>query len=59
MAVESKEDKRHQVPKGCKLFVHVVIQETSNHDLQAVFEVYGTVTDAYNQGKGLASVTFT
>ena len=59
MVVESKEDKRHQAPKGCKLFVRIVTQETSNHNLQAVFEVYGTVTDAYNPGKGLAFVTFT
>ena len=34
------------------------VQETNNADLQAAFEEYGTVTDAYNPGKGFAFVTF-
>ena len=34
------------------------LQETANHDLQAAFEAHGTVTDAYNPGKGFAFVTF-
>ena len=59
MVVEINEDKRQQVPEGSKLFVHVITQETANHDLQAVVQVYGTVTDAYNPGKGLAFVIFT
>jgi len=49
---------RPEAPMGCKLFVHGVTQETANADLQAAFEEYGTVTDAYNPGKGFAFVTF-
>merc|ERR1719239_1071145 len=50
--------KRQQAADGCKLFVHGVTQETNNADLQAAFEAHGTVTDAYNPGKGFAFVTF-
>merc|ERR1719219_790952 len=50
--------KRQQAADGCKLFVHGVTQETNNSDLQAAFEAHGTVTDAYNPGKGFAFVTF-
>merc|ERR1719361_3181936 len=50
--------KRQQAAEGCKLFVHGVNQETNNSDLQAAFEAHGTVTDAYNPGKGFAFVTF-
>jgi len=49
---------RQQAAEGCKLFVHGVTQETPNADLQAAFEKYGTVIDAYNPGKGFAYVTF-
>merc|ERR1711892_30565 len=49
---------RPEPAEGCKLFVHGVTQETNNSDLQAAFEAYGTVTDAYNPGKGFAFVTF-
>jgi len=50
--------KRQEAPEGCKLFVHGITQETDNPSLQAAFEKYGTVTDAYNPGKGFAFVTF-
>eukprot|EP00091_Calanus_sinicus_P021639 TRINITY_DN6505_c0_g1_i1.p1 TRINITY_DN6505_c0_g1~~TRINITY_DN6505_c0_g1_i1.p1 ORF type:complete len:266 (-),score=76.46 TRINITY_DN6505_c0_g1_i1:151-948(-) len=50
--------KRQEAPEGCKLFVHGITQETDNSSLQAAFEAHGTVTDAYNPGKGFAFVTF-
>lgn len=50
--------KRQEAPEGCKLFVHGITQETDNHSLQTAFEAHGTVTDAYNPGKGFAFVTF-
>merc|ERR1711915_1125632 len=50
--------KRQQAPEGCKLFVHGITQETNNYDLKAAFEEHGSVTDAYNPGKGFAFVTF-
>ena len=59
MVIKSKKDRKHQAPEGCKLIVHVITQETSNHNLQTVLEVYNTVTDAYNPGKGLAFIIFT
>ena len=52
---DTRNVQRNQVPVGRKLFGHVVTEETSNLNLQAVFEVYNTVTNAYNTGKGLAS----
>ena len=39
MVIDSKKDKRHQAPENCKLIGHVLTQETSNHDRQAVFEL--------------------
>merc|ERR1712021_90119 len=50
---------RPQPAEGCKLFVYGVTQETANSDLQAAFEKFGTVTDAYNPGKGFAFIAFT
>merc|ERR1711915_319620 len=50
--------KRQQAPEGCKLFVHGITQETNNYDLKSAFEEHGSVTDAYNPGKGFAFVTF-
>ena len=44
--------------EGCKLFVYGVNEGTSNSELQAEFEKFGTVTDTYNTGKGYAFVTF-
>merc|ERR1712001_364165 len=44
--------------EGTKLFVHNVSEETSQEDLRGAFESHGTVTDAYNPGKGFAFVTF-
>merc|ERR1712123_477874 len=48
-----------QPAESCKLFVHGVPKEAANSDLQAAFEKFGTVTDAYNTWKGFAFVTFT
>ena len=44
--------------EGAKLFVHNVSEDTSQEDLRGAFESHGTVTDAYNPGKGFAFVTF-
>jgi len=50
--------KRQEAPEGCKLFVHGITQETDNYSLKEAFEAHGTVTDAYNPGKGFAFVTY-
>jgi len=50
--------KRQEAPEGCKLFVHGITQETDNYSLKTAFEAHGTVTDAYNPGKGFAFVTY-
>ena len=44
--------------EGTKLFVHNVSGETSQDDLRSAFESSGTVTDAYNTGKGFAFITY-
>ena len=44
--------------EGAKLFVHNISKDTSQEDLRGAFEKHGTVTDAYNPGKGYAFVTF-
>ena len=44
--------------EGTKLFVHNVSEETSQDDLRSAFESNGTVTDAYNTGKGFAFITY-
>ena len=49
---------RQEPAEGCKLFVHGIQQEVMNNDLQSAFAEYGTVTDAFNPGKGFAFVTF-
>ena len=38
--------------EGCKLFVYGVATQTPKEDLQTEFERFGSVTDAYNSGKG-------
>ena len=48
-------DRRNDV-EVAKLFVHS--KDTSQEDLRGAFEKHGTVTDAYNPGKGFAFVTF-
>ena len=50
-------DRRNDV-EVAKLFVHNVSKDTSQEDLRGAFEKHGTVTDAYNPGKGFAFVTF-
>ena len=47
-----------QTPTICKLFVHGITQDVDNSDLKAAFDEYGSVTDAFNSGKGFAFVTF-
>ena len=49
---------RRQEASGNKLFVHNVDEHTSQEDLIDAFEVYGTVTDAFNSRRGFAFVTF-
>ena len=44
--------------EGAKLFVHNVSEETSQEDLRYAFESHGTVTDAYNPGKGFAFIAY-
>lgn len=39
-------------PEDCKLFVYGVSIRTAKEELQAEFEKYGQVLDAYNSGKG-------
>ena len=41
-----------QAPEDCKLFVYGVSIRTAKEELQAEFEKYGQVLDAYNSGKG-------
>ena len=47
-----------QTPVSCKLFVHGITEDVDNSDLKAAFDEYGSVTDAFNSGKGFAFVTF-
>ena len=49
---------RREEIEGAKLFVHNVSEETSQEDIWAAFAEHGTVTDAYNPGRGFAFVTF-
>jgi RNA recognition motif-containing protein len=49
---------RRQEVEGAKLFVHNVSEETPTDDLYAAFGEHGTVTDAYNPGRGFAFITF-
>jgi len=44
--------------EGCKLFVYGVATQTPKEDLQAEFERFGNVSDAYNSGKGYAFITY-
>ena len=39
-------------PEDCKLFVYGVSIRTAREELQAEFEKFGQVLDAYNSGKG-------
>jgi len=49
---------RREEIEGAKLFVHNVSEETSQEDIWNAFAEHGTVTDAYNPGRGFAFVTF-
>merc|ERR1712210_2981 len=49
---------RRQEVEGAKLFVHNVSEETPTDDLYEAFGKHGTVTDAYNPGRGFAFITF-
>ena len=44
--------------KEAKLFVYNVSEETAADELKKAFGKHGTITDAYNPGKGFAFVTF-
>merc|ERR1712029_445203 len=45
-------------PEDCKLFVYGVSIRTAKEELQAEFEKFGQVLDAYNSGKGYTFITF-
>merc|ERR1719242_2511417 len=45
-------------PEDCKLFVYGVSIRTPKEELQAEFEKFGEVLDAYNSGKGYAFITY-
>merc|ERR1711910_9730 len=49
---------RREEVEGAKLFVHNVTEDTAQDDLWNAFAEHGTVTDAYNPGRGFAFVTF-
>ena len=49
---------RRQEVEGAKLFVHNVSEDTPTDDLYEAFGKHGTVTDAYNPGRGFAFITF-
>jgi len=49
---------RREEIEGAKLFVHNVSEDTEQQDLWNAFAEHGTVTDAYNPGRGFAFVTF-
>eukprot|EP00092_Neocalanus_flemingeri_P020733 GFUD01022468.1.p1 GENE.GFUD01022468.1~~GFUD01022468.1.p1 ORF type:complete len:727 (-),score=304.86 GFUD01022468.1:132-2312(-) len=49
---------RREDIEGAKLFVHNVSEDTAQEDLWSAFAEHGTVTDAYNPGRGFAFVTF-
>merc|ERR1712227_787308 len=49
---------RREEVEGAKLFVHNVSEETSQDELRKAFAKHGTITDAYNPGKGFAFVTY-
>jgi len=49
---------RREEIEGAKLFVHNVSEDTAQEDLWNAFAEHGTVTDAYNPGRGFAFVTF-
>jgi len=49
---------RREDIEGAKLFVHNVSEDTEQQDLWNAFAEHGTVTDAYNPGRGFAFVTF-
>jgi len=53
-AKKNKKEKK----EGIRVFVNNVSEETSQDDLKAAFAAHGTVTDAYNPGKGFAFVNF-
>ena len=50
--------KKKKALASVRLFVNNVSENTSQDDLKAAFSAHGTVTDAYNPGKGFAFVNF-
>lgn len=49
---------RREEIEGAKLFVHNVSEETDADQLKKAFGKHGTITDAYNPGKGFAFISF-
>jgi len=52
------EDSVGEEARGCKLFVYGVSESVSREELEQEFGKCGSVTDAYNPGKGYAFVTY-
>jgi len=50
--------KKKKALASVRIFVNNVSENTSQDDLKAAFSAHGTVTDAYNPGKGFAFVNF-
>jgi len=55
--IKSKKSKKEK-KEGVRVFVNNVSEDTSQDDLKKAFGEYGSVTDAYNPGKGFAFVNF-
>eukprot|EP00092_Neocalanus_flemingeri_P026239 GFUD01028440.1.p1 GENE.GFUD01028440.1~~GFUD01028440.1.p1 ORF type:complete len:386 (-),score=125.17 GFUD01028440.1:24-1181(-) len=53
-----KKSKKREVLESFRLFVNNVSEGTTQDDLKLAFAAHGTVTDAYNPGKGFAFVNF-
>jgi len=55
--IKSKKKKKEKT-EGVRVFVNNVSEDTSQDELKRAFAEYGSVTDAYNPGKGFAFVNF-
>jgi len=44
--------------EGCRLFVYGISENVQRDEMEDEFSRCGTVTDAYNTGKGYAFITF-
>lgn len=58
ITMSTREERQSAEEKGLKLFVHGVGEDVSSTTLEDAFGRHGTVTDAYNSGRGFAFVTY-